>query len=276
MNLSWFESILYGFISGITEFMPLSSSAHQDISLLLFGAEQRDPVRDFVVHIGMLIALIFTYKSMLEQLQRAKAQRSFRSGYEFVSKQRMDVRFMRSATLPMLICLIALTYIFRSANGNLLMISGFLLLNGILLFIPGRMLQGNKDSRAMSQFDGVLIGGFAGLGALTGVSRIGCFTGLSIARGADRQQALQWAIILSVPALVLLSFLDVLQMFTVGYIPFWRSFFTYLLSGASAFAGGYCGLKLAGLIMARAGFSGFAYYSWGVALLLFILYLFAV
>ncbi len=276
MNMNWLESILYGLISGISEFLPISSRAHQQIAMLLFGVEKPDPVRNFGIHISLIFSLLYTCKPLFEQLQYARNQRSSRNGYQFSSHYRQDWRFARSATIPMLIVLIAFSYIFRSGEGNLLITSGFLLLNGILLFIPGQMLQGNKKAGGMSQLDGVMIGAFGGLGAISGISRVGCLTGLSVARGADRQHAFNWALILCIPALVVLSFLDILQMFTAGPIPFWKSFITYLLSGIGAFAGGYGGLKLARVTMAQAGFSGFSYYCWGVSLLSFLLYLFAV
>ncbi len=274
MNMSWLESIIYGMISGISEFLPISSKAHQELAMLLFGVSQHDPVRDFVVHIALIFALYYACAPMFQQFQRSR--RAPRGGYQYVTRQQMDKRFVRGATLPMLIGLIVLWYAVRGFDGNLLICSGMFLFNGILLYIPGRMLQGNKDARSMSQMDSVLLGLIGGLGSITGVSRIGCQTGLAIARGADRQQALNWVFGLSMPALVALSFLDILQMFTVGSIPFWASFITYILSAAGSFLGGYGAIRLAQLVMARVGFFGFAYYSWGTALLSFLLYLLAV
>ena len=54
MNFSWLESLIYGLISGLAEFLPISAEGHQHIMLYLFGGELRDPVRDFFVHIGLL------------------------------------------------------------------------------------------------------------------------------------------------------------------------------------------------------------------------------
>lgn len=277
MNMGWLESFFYGMISGISEFIPISSNAHQRIAMLLFGVEQRDPVRDFVVHIALVFALYYSFKPMLEQLQRERRQRHSRNQHGFVSRSRMDLRLIKSATLPMLVSLIVLTYIFSSLDKNLLAISGLFLLNGLILFIPGRMMQGNKNSGAMTQLDALLLGIASGLGALPGISGIGSMTALSVGRGADRQQALSWAMMLSIPALLLLSCFDFVRIFAVGSaIPFWSSFFTYLLSAIGAFLGGYGGIKLAKLLMARVGFSGFAYYAWGASLLSFLLYLCAV
>lgn len=271
MNMSWLESIIYGLISGMSEFLPISSKAHQELAMLLFGVSQNDPVRDFVVHIALIFALYYACTPMFQQIRRAP-----RGSYQYTTRQIVDKRFTRGSTLPMLIGLIVLWYAVRDIEGNLLIYSGMLLLNGILLYLPGRMLQGNKNARSMSQLDSVVFGLVGGLGSITGMSRVGCQTGLAIARGADRQQALNWTLSLSMPALAALAFLDILQIFSAGNVPFWASFFTYILSAAGSFAGGYCAIKLAQLVMARVGFFGFAYYSWGAALLSFLLYLFAV
>lgn len=271
MNMSWLESIVYGLISGVSEFLPISSKAHQELAMLIFGVSQNDPVRDFVVHIALVSALYYACSPLFQQVKRAP-----RGGNQYVPRQMIDRRFVSGATLPMLIGLIVFWYATRSIEGNLLIISGMLLVNGVLLYIPGRMLQGNKDARSMSLLDSILFGLIGGLGSVTGVSRIGSQTGLAIARGADRQQALSWALSLSVPALAVLAFFDILQMFTAGSIPFGTSFFTYVLSAVSSFLAGCGTIKLAQLIMARVGFFGFAYYSWGAALLSFLLYLFAV
>ena len=273
MNLNWFESILYGLISGISNLLPISSKAHQELALLFFGAKSADPVRNLIVHIALLCAVYFTCRPMFEQLARENASRR---GRGFVSRQRFDLRLIKSATLPMLVVIVVLSYVFGGASGNLLAISGLLLLNGILLFIPGRMMQGNKDARAMTQLDAILIGVCGGIGVVPGLSGVGAITGASISRGADRQQSLNWAFALSIPALLALSVLDIIQIFSSDGIPFWNSFLTYLLSGLGAFCGGYIGVRLARLFMSRTGFSSFAYYSWGASLLSFLLYLFAV
>lgn len=278
MNMNWLSSLFYGLISGFSEFLPISSKAHQSLFMLLAGAEQADPVRDLLVHIAIILSVYVVCRPMLEQLRRERRYKSAsRNQYSFATRYQSDLRLVRSATLPMLVVLIVTTYVFSFVNGNLLAISGFLLLNGLIIFIPGRMIQGNKDSRHMSQIDGIFLGLLAGCGAIPGVSGIGCFTSGAIARGADKQQAVNWAFLLSIPALVLFACQDVLGLFTQwGSIPFLSSFFTYLLSAIGAYFGGYGGIMLAKTIISRAGFTGFAYYCWGASLLSFLLYLFAV
>lgn len=274
MDMSWLESIIYGLVSGFAEFLPISSHAHQAILMQLFGSQARDPVRDFVVHLAILIGLYSGCKPMFEHLRREQAYKSRRdSRHGRTTRSHLDARFVKNAAFTMLVGMLLITYVFR-LNENLLSAAGFLLLNGIILFVSGRMMQGNKDVRSMTQLDSLLIGGVASLSAFSGISRVGCVTSTAIARGADRHNSLNWAFLISVPALLLLMGMDVLQMFAGNVaINFWGSFFTYLLSAGAAYIGGYYSIKFMKFLTVRLGFSGFSYYCWGASLFSFLLYL---
>lgn len=274
LNMNWLESLIYGLVSGLTEFLPISSRAHERLFMHMFGIQNRDPVRDLLVHGAILLALYSGCGSMFEHLRRERNQRLHnRRGNVRTARILLDERFVKNAAIPMLIGTLALSYIFKT-DTDLLAAAGFLLINGIILFASGRMLQGNKDVRSMTQLDSLIIGAFASISAFTGISRVGCVTSSAIARGADRQNALNWAFLMSVPALILLMGMDVLKLFSGGLtINFWGSFFTYLLSAAGAYLSGRCGIKLMKFLTVHVGFSGFSYYCWGASLFSFLLYL---
>ena len=274
--MNWFESILYGLISGITEFLPISSNAHQAIAMQFFGAPEPDPVRTLLVHIAVLLSLYMGCRSLIQALQRdssivsqmghsARKNRSIRGV--------LDIRLIKSAAVPMLIGLLLL-FVTKKLETNLVVISFFLLINGVLLFIPERMTSGNKDARSMSRLDGILMGLSAALSVFPGISRIGAITTTATVRGAEKQHALNWALLLSIPALAMVIGFDFLSLFTQGIAEgFLQNLLGYLLSGLAAYAGGYIGMYFAKILIQRSGFAGLAYYSWGAGLFLFILYL---
>lgn len=273
MNLNWLESIFYGLISGIAEFMPISSKAHQSVWLHLCGSDMMDPVRNLLVHVGLFLALYANLKTTLDNLRRDGRLRAGKRNYPYRSRGLYDVRLVKNASLPMLIGLLVFTYAFK-AEENLLLTAIFFVLNGIIIFLPGRMLQGNKDANSMSFFDSILLGVSGALSAFPGLSRIGCTTSTAIARGASRQNASYWALLLSIPALIILIGLDLLGIITfAASIPFWQSFPSYILSALFAYIGGYLGIRIMKFLSVRVGFSGFAYYSWGAGLFTFLLYL---
>ena len=268
--MNFIESVLYGLISGFTEFLPLSSYAHQQMLLHLFGESFRDPARDLFVHFGLLFALRVSCRSMFEHFSRnsgAKGPRAARSAQAY-----SDAKLVKLATLPMLVIFFALRYIF-SSTVNLLIVAVFMIVNGFILFIPERIASGNKTASAMSPLDSILVGASGALGAIPGFSRLGCAVSVAMMRGADRQHALRWTLLLSVPALWALIAVDLVGIFSGNGVSTWGNFFQYAFSGLSAFAASVYGIKLARFLSVKQGYGLFSYYSWGAALLSFFLYL---
>ena len=156
----------------------------------------------------------------------------------------------------------------------LLAIMAFFLLNALVLLVADHAPQGNKDARTLTGLDGILIGILGALSALPGVSRTGMITSYTTLRGADRERSASWAIVLCIPAMIFAIIFDFYGMFSfgVGSLTF-IGFLGYLVSGISAFFGGYLGISLLQTIFVHSGFSGFAYYSLGTSFLSFMLYL---
>ena len=273
--MSWLESLIYGLISGIAEFLPISSQAHQKLLLHFFGEPNPDPVRDMLVHIALVLSVYSGCRSLIDQIRREQKQQN-RSAAARIRNSRviMDARLAKNATIPMIIGMLIFSYIFNTEL-SLLGTAGFLLINGLVLFAAGRMMQGNKDVRSMTYWDSLLMGVSAGFSAFPGVSRIACTTSVSISRGAQRQNALNWALLLSIPALIALGCLDVLKIFSGGYEnrSFWGNFLGYILSALSAYFGGIYSIKLVSFLVVNVGFSGFSYYCWGASLFSFLMYL---
>lgn len=273
MNMNWLESLIYGLLSGISEFLPISSAAHQQILLRLFGIDTRDPVRDFFVHIAILAAVITACKSFLELVKREQSIRDRNRHpvqHTFVALH--DWRVVQGAVLPMLIAMLFLRYIIK-LSGNLLISALFLFLNGVILFLPERMVQGNKDGRSMSAFDSILIGLSGALSIFSGISRVGCTYSVAVARGAAKKHAFSWALLLSISALACLAFMDVVAMFSGVSVAFWSNFLTYILSGITAYFGCYFSITVMRILITRPSNHGFAFYCWGASLFSLILYL---
>ena len=234
ITMNWFESIIYGFITGLTEFLPISSGGHQQIMAHLFGAPQQDSVRNLLIHLALLVSVYTSCKSLLDHLKRERGMSSRRNkNYSNQSKLLLDYQLVKRAAFPMLLCLFIITYIIR-LNNNLLITALFLLLNGVILFIPERMMRGNKDARCMSGFDSILIGICCSLFAFNGISRTGCVYAISTARGAGSKSILTWSLLLSIPALAAMILIDVIGLFTDTAIPFWSNLFGYILSAVGA------------------------------------------
>ncbi len=272
--MSIFENIVYGLVSGLAEFLPVSARGHQAILMRLFGQDHRDPVRDILIHIAVIVSLIIASKSLFVHLRREQMISNRRRRKRTYDRKGIyDLRFIKTAVIPMLIGM--LVYIAtRKYEFIPIRLALFFAINGIVLIIPEYMAHGNKDARLLSGWDGILVGLSSVVSSLPGVSRVGTMSAITTARGVDRQASLNWILALSLPALLMYTGFDVVNMVIQGIDPI--TFLTvlgYLLAAISAFAGGYMGVVFLRYLTVKIGYTCFAYYSWGVAMFSFILYL---
>jgi len=270
--MDWLESILFGFVSGLTEFLPVSASAHEALLLTMFGGSVT-PLLRLVIHAAALLAV---YQSCAEQIgAMMREQRLIRIPPRRRKRQPdmvkvLDLRLLRTAAIVLALGFLAYPTV-NVWSGKLNVIAAVLVINGIILYVPMHMATGNKDSRFMSQLDAVLLGLAGTVGMVPGISRVGAVTSAGIAQGADREQALRWSLLLSIPALVVLLAMDVYSIMTVGLGAV--AILQTVLAAVAAFGGAYVGIRMMRFMAVRAGFSGFAYYCWGAALFTLLMYL---
>ena len=136
-TVSLLKSILYGFISGLTEFLPVSARGHQSLFQYLFGVETRGSLQNLLVHIGILVSVLAYSRETIYRLQREQKNtlRSRRRRKKSLdSKTLYDLRLLKTATVPMLIGLLLLFFTCRFEN-NLLLIVGFFIVNAVVLLL---------------------------------------------------------------------------------------------------------------------------------------------
>jgi len=276
MNFSWLESIIYAFVAGATEFMPVSSHAHRSLLKNIFSADANTSVVDFLIHFAVLLACIFCCQSQLASLNRTRRllavplrRRKQNPTVDVSAKYRL----IRSATVPVLIY----TVFFNIANtvaARLNIMALCLLINGIIMYATSLIRTANKTAGQMSRIDGLLIGFISGLGIIPGFSRVGLGLSICSIRGAKLSDALDWMLVLSIPALIGVCITDLIVMFTVGVGVF--SFILLLqclLSAFVAYVGAYLAIMLLRYLSARFNLAWFGLYCWGAALFSFILFM---
>lgn len=274
--MSLLESVLYGLVSGITEFLPVSSRAHQLLLRYLFGAHTRDSLQNLLVHIGVLFAIIVACRESLNRLRREQSTLSVSRRKRMRStdmKSHYDLRLLKTAAFPLIIGLL-LTFSTKNMENSLLSIMGFLAFNGFILLLADHASHGNRDSRTMTGLDGIIMGVIGALSAFPGISRTGMISAYASIRGADSDNTTNWAVLLGIPAMIFAICYDIVGIFTGGVIAFsFPKIVGNFLSGAAAFGGGYLGISVLRAALNDFGYSKFAYYSLGAALFSFILYL---
>jgi len=273
--MSILQSLLYGLISGLAEFLPISSQAHQALLNTLFGADT-EPFRNLLIHGGMLLAVLTSCGTYIQRLRRdgrSGSRRSRKNPRHSDRRTAYDLHLIKSAALPMVIVML-LSAITGWMQNNLALVALFFVINGILIYIPEHLPQSNKDASQMSALDSFLIS-LSGLGSVfPGVSRVGLGYSCAIARGGDKEKSLNWILILSIPALCVTMAFDLISIVTSGFgILSFSTVFGCVISAVASFGAACCGIFLMRFMTVRSGVSAFGYYCWGAALLSLILYL---
>lgn len=272
--MSFLESLLYGLVSGLTEFVPVSSQGHQALMLRLFGLGNREPARDVFVHIGILLALVSSCRTMFNYvLREQRISSGSRHRRHTERRSTYDLRLVKTAAFPLMLGLLVY-FSARNMESNPAWLAVMFAINGVLVIVPEYTRRGNKDGRFMSGWDGILIGLSGAVSVFPGISRVAAMNLYTTLRGVDRNHGQNWVLLLSVPVLILYVVFDIINLFTLplGTVTFIH-FLLYLLSAVTAFCGAYLGIMLMRYLSVHKGYAGFAYYSWGAAMFCFVLYL---
>lgn len=275
--MSVIENILYGLISGLTEFLPVSGSGHQALLHHLFGVNTRVSLQDLLVHIGILLSAFVVCRDNIAQL---RWEQSTATTIRRNKSRRMDtqshyeLRLLKSTLLPMLLGTVLFKLLQKTEN-NLSSLMWLFIINGVILLIAEHMRQGNRDAKTMTGFDGILIGVTTAASALPGLSGTGMTLSYTTARGTDIHKATNWAVLLVIPAMLFAVCADIFYIFGNGFgITSFLMVLGCVLAGISAFVGGFVGISVLRLLVTNTSVFQFSYYSFGLALLSFMLYLF--
>lgn len=275
--MSVIENIIYGLISGLTEFLPVSGSGHQTLLHHLFGVNTRVALQDILVHIGILLAAFVVCR---DNVARLRWEQTTATTVRRNKSRRMDtqshyeLRLLKSTIVPMLLGTVLFRLLTRS-EGNLSSLMWLFVVNGVILLIAEHMRQGNRDARTMTGFDGIAIGFATAASVLPGLSGTGITLSYTTARGADVQKATNWVILLVLPATLFAICGDILYIFGNGFgVGSFLIILGCILSGICAFFGGVIGISFLRLLVSNTSVFQLSYYSFGLALLSFLLYLF--
>lgn len=275
--MTFLENLFYGLISGVTEFLPVSSKAHQAILRLIFGVEQKLAVQELFIHIGALLALLVASRESVIRLYREQKAISFRHRRRGKIANHIayyDLRLLKTACGPLILGLL-IYFVTAKYEADLLALMLFVSMNGIALLVAEHTRRGNRDARAMSGLDGIAIGLVGATSVLPGISRTGMVSTYATVRGAEGKSVTDWVLMLSIPALLFYVVYDIIGIVGSALGPMTAAmYFSCLFSGCAAFCGGYIGIFVLRLVLANSSFSKFSYYCFGIAILIFLLYLF--
>ncbi len=199
--MSWLEAILLGILQGLTEFLPISSSAHLAIYPQLFGRD--DPGASFtaVTQIGTEAAVIWFFHKDIWRIVSTWSRSLFRPQLRGHLDARMGW-YIIVGTVPIAVAGVLLEETIQSAFRNLWLIAANLILFGIVLGIADRTARNCVPIERLNMRDGVLYGGAQMLALIPGVSRSGATISMGLFLGYTREAATRYAFLLAIPAVV--------------------------------------------------------------------------
>lgn len=199
--MSWFEAIVLGVVQGLTEFLPISSSAHLLILSQLFGWEDPGAAFTAVTQIGTEMAVILYFRREIAAILRAWARSIVSADARHDPDARMGWLVI-IGTIPIGVLGLLFADQIETVARNLWLTATMLIVFGLLLGMADALGTRRKTERDLTVRDGLLYGLAQSLALIPGVSRSGATITGGLAMGYTRAAAARYAFLLAIPAVL--------------------------------------------------------------------------
>ena len=272
--MNYLFSIAMGFLQGVAEFLPISSSGHLTLFQYFFSPEQNpeelDMLFTILLHFGTLISVcVYYWRDVIDMIREfflgltdLFSRRG--SGYGRPPEARRLVLMIVVATLPLFAVLLVKDAV-DAAFSNVTFVSAALIVTGFLLFFSDRMARGRKTARTATMLDALLVGCAQAVGTLPGISRAGSTISAGMLCGFDRTFAVRFSFLMSLPAVLGANILEVADAVQSGGIDL-SKLPMYLVGMVVSGVVGYFAIRLVNLLANKGKFGAFAYYCWAVGI----------
>jgi undecaprenyl-diphosphatase len=256
------QAAVLGIIQGLSEFLPISSSAHLTLAPWLFGWEDPGLAFDVALHFGTLIAVLWYFR--LEWLALIKAAFGILTSGRIETPEKRRVVYLIIATIPGAIGGFLLQSRAESAFRSPQLIAVALIVMGIVLWLVDKSVDQRRILGEMRWIDGLLIGLSQVIALIPGVSRSG--STITTGRGLrfDRESAAEFSFLMSMPIIAAAVFLEGPKALQQGGIT------NELISGVVASAvSGWLAISILMRYVSRHSYGIFAFYrvALGIAVL---------
>jgi undecaprenyl-diphosphatase len=198
------QAIVLGIVQGLTEFLPVSSSAHLRIVPAILGWQDPGAAFTAVIQLGTMAAVVVYFREDL--LRIARAWLSSLRDRRAAARADLDARlgwYLILATIP--ISLLGLAFKDQIEHGarDLTIIGSTLIVLGLVLLLAERVSRRERDLQTITRRDAIVVGLAQALALIPGVSRSGATITAGLFLGFDRVAAARFSFLLSIPAVVL-------------------------------------------------------------------------
>lgn len=228
-----FEIIILALIQGITEFLPISSSAHLILPSHVLGWPDQGLAFDVAVHVGSLAAVMAYFRKDIVQLLTA--------WFAHVGKQQKTPEsdlawYVIFATLPAVVFGLLVDMFFEDSLRQLWVIAATTIIFGLLLAVADRKGHLNKGTEITLKI-ALIIGLFQAIALIPGTSRSGITMTAALFLGLNRETSARFSFLLSIPLILAAGSLKTLELVQSPLPVAWMDIFLgTILSAISAYA----------------------------------------
>ena len=202
--MSTIEAIVLGIVQGLTEFLPISSTAHLRIVPAFLGWDDPGAAFTAVVQLGTMAAVLLYFRHDLWRIARAW----FLSLRDPAARKTLEWRlgiFIIVGTIPISLVGIALKHRIEHQFRTLELVGAALIVGGLVLAWAERSARRAEERQIdeLTMKDALIIGGAQTFALVPGISRSGATISGGLFLGLDRVAAARYSFLLSVPAVVL-------------------------------------------------------------------------
>lgn len=255
------ESIVLGIVQGLTEFLPISSTAHLVLTEAILNIKLESIRFEVFVHLGTFFSVVIVFRKEIWKL--AKSLRGLFRTVDSESEEYLKLLgLLLVGSVPAALIGVLLDEYVEKAFSSSVFVSLMLILTGIFLWSTKfSRVQKNR----LSFVDAVVVGLAQSLALVPGISRSGFTIGTALLRGVDRGKSAEFSFLLSLPAILGASALKLKE--TLEGDPTSHEIIVYLMGALVAFLCGYIAIKFLLDVLRKGKFQNFAYYCLGIGIL---------
>jgi len=266
-----FQAIIIGLVQGLTEFLPVSSSAHLIFAQQALGLSDVGLAFDVLMHVGTLVAVIvYFFNDIVNMIKGFLLSLVDLKNGNFIGEIKKDPYKKLAwltilATIPVGVVGVLFNDIIESMFKGLTIPAFLLLVTGCLLYASQRMNSGRIDVRNMTIKEALIMGCGQALAVLPGLSRSGTTIAAGLFAGLDKEFAAKFSFILSIPAILGAAVFQ-LKDLSGGSIEIGACIAGFVV----AIISGYLAISVLLKIVREKSLDIFAYYCWIVGIIVLV------
>ena len=235
--MEYLEFFIYGLIQGLTEFIPVSSTAHLKVISLFFGINDPGASLSAIIQLGSVIALVWYFR---KDIFKFRSQSSIKF-FDYLLHKKL-LRSILIGTVPIILLggaiKLFMPYFFYEILRSNLSIALFSLLMAFFMYLADNSKKGFINLKNHNYSDIFLIGFSQAFAIFPGVSRSGVTISTALLSGWERDDAAKCSFLLGMPAISIAAIVEFISSFngfsSFSFLPLILGIFTTFVSSLLA------------------------------------------